>query len=810
MKPDNIVLRIYDYMSCHPWYRRLSLLALVAAMSASLSTITFEEDITDFLPLDESDRDNLELYQNISGASDIVVIFDGEPDDMVAAVNTFTSELTTLDTLGWTIGMIASIDEESVADIAAFVYDNIPYFLTPEDYQRMDSVLMRSDYVAECMQRNRDVLMLPTPSMVSDNIGRDPLWLFTPVLQRLQQYSPQSNFEQYDGCILTPDMKHAIVLIPSVFGNGETRYNTQLLALVDQALLSTASAHPNVTTHTTGGPVIAVENARQIRYDTILTTTLAVVLIFLLLLYAFRSMRNMALTALTIVWGLLFALSALALIQGQVSLIIIGISCVIVGIAFNYPLHLINHLSHQSDVRQALREIVRPLLIGNVTTVGAFMALIPLKSTALCQLGLFATFMLAGTIVFVLIYLPHYVRIDTASVRSTTSVIHRIAQWQVEKEKWLVVAVVLLTFVLAYYAPHTGFDADLNHINHMSAQQRRDIKYFQSVLVPGSEDHALIYYPTCDSTFDQALMRAEQRRAHDDSIYGDYHVLSHHTMTSYICSKAEQRRRLQRWNGFVAKWGRNIELDLNQAASQYGFRSEAFVPFADILNAEYEEQEHRYFEPLTSTIFKNYHYQDSTRGLAYVVDQVYVPATEVAQVECRLPQSFDIRTLNSRIADSLTSDFNYIGIVCSAIVFFFLWYSFGKLQLAIIAFIPMAVSWIWILGIMALLGIKFNIVNIILATFIFGQGDDYTIFVTEGCIYERRTGRPMLATYKHSIILSALIMFAGIGVLVLARHPALNSLGTVTIIGMVVVVLMANLIPPVIFKVASLVRSLRL
>ena len=457
-------------------------------------------------------------------------------------------------------------------------------------------------------------------------------------------------------------------------------------------------------------------------------------------------------------------------------------------------------------MRQALREIVRPLLIGNVTTIGAFMALIPLKSTALCQLGLFATFMLAGTIVFVLIYLPHYVKIDTASVRSTTSVIHRIAQWQLEKEKWLVVAVILLTFVLAYYAPHTGFDADLNHINHMSAQQRRDIKYLQSVLAPGSEDRTLIYYPTCDSTLDQALMRAEQRKAYVDSIYGDYHPMSHHSIISYICSKAEQRRRLQRWNGFVAKWGRNIELDLNQAASQYGFRSEAFAPFADILNAEYEEQEFQYFEPLTTTIFKNYHYHDSTRGLAYIVDQIYVPADEVAQVECRLPQSFDIRTLNSRIADSLTTDFNYIGIVCSAIVFLFLWYSFGSLQSAIVAFIPMAVSWIWILGIMALLGIKFNIVNIILATFIFGQGDDYTIFVTEGCIYERRTGRPMLATYKHSIILSALTMFAGIGVLVLARHPALNSLGTVTIIGMVVVVLMANLIPPVIFKV---LRSLR-
>ena len=154
-------------------------------------------------------------------------------------------------------------------------------------------------------------------------------------------------------------------------------------------------------------------------------------------------------------------------------------------------------------------------------------------------------------------------------------------------------------------------------------------------------------------------------------------------------------------------------------------------------------------------------------GTVHVVDQLYVPNTQVSQVESKLHPSFDIRSLNRHIAESLTSDFNYIGIVCSAIVFLFLWYSFGKLRIAILAFIPMVISWLWILGIMSLVGIKFNIVNIILATFIFGQGDDYTIFVTEGCLYERRTGRPMLATYKHSIILSALIMFAGGGVALL-------------------------------------------
>ena len=120
--------------------------------------------------------------------------------------------------------------------------------------------------------------------------------------------------------------------------------------------------------------------------------------------------------------------------------------------------------------------------------------------------------------------------------------------------------------------------------------------------------------------------------------------------------------------------------------------------------------------------------------------------------------------------------------------------------MALLSFLPMAVSWIWILGIMALCHIQFNVVNIILATFIFGQGDDYTIFMTEGCQYEYAYGRRMLASYRQSIILSALIMFIGIGSLIFAKHPALHSLAEVTIVGMFAVVLTAYLLPPMIFR----------
>ena len=64
----------------------------------------------------------------------------------------------------------------------------------------------------------------------------------------------------------------------------------------------------------------------------------------------------------------------------------------------------------------------------------------------------------------------------------------------------------------------------------------------------------------------------------------------------------------------------------------------------------------------------------------------------------------------------------------------------------------------------------------------------------------RSYGKKVLDSYKSSIIISALIMFVGIGTLIVAKHPALRSLAEVTIVGMITVVVMAYLLPPLLFR----------
>ena len=208
------------------------------------------------------------------------------------------------------------------------------------------------------------------------------------------------------------------------------------------------------------------------------------------------------------------------------------------------------------------------------------------------------------------------------------------------------------------------------------------------------------------------------------------------------------------------------------------------------------------FAPLTGTLLANL----VRPATGQVVAQLTVPREHVEEVE-RQTGAFDMTSLNGRVLGAMTDDFNYIGLACSLIVLLFLWLSFGRLRLALLAFLPMAIGWVWILGLMQLMDVQFNIVNIILATFIFGQGDDYTIFVVEGLLDDQRRGvvpgrghDSTLRRFRRSILLSAAIMFVGIGALILARHPALHSLAEVTIIGMGVVVVMAWVVPPLLFE----------
>lgn len=820
---------------------------LCALLVWRLLSIEYKEDIADFLPSNEQTERYTEVYRHLGGQDRIVVIFSVkdsakyDAEERIAmlsnAIDSFAAEVAKCDTTGMIANLQLGVDESVMFELADFIRRNYKLFLTDEDYSRIDSLLSLPGFVGEQLENDKMMLMLPAGGVLAENMQYDPLNLFYPVLQRLNSFNVAGdNFKIADGMILSGDESRAVAFFTSPFGMSETHNNEQLAMLVDDVVCSVEERVPDVSVSAVGGPLIAVTNSVQIKRDSIWAVSLSLVLIFALLIFSFRRLSYLFWIFAALLFGGVFALGLMACFKSGISVIVLGIGSVIIGIAANYPLHFLDHLKHEPCRRTALKEMVTPLLIGNITTVGAFLCLVFLKAEAMRDLGLFGSFTLIGTILFVLLFMPLFAKGGKveSGLAAEDEKRNRLAS-EVERRSGIVAGmakrgnsriavmlalpVLLLTLLFGYFSLDTSFDSNIQHINYMTERQRADMAFLQRNISDDSTGY--IYAVSQGSTVQEALENNERLTGRLKGFVGKGRIMEIKGIGSFMPSLAAQKTGHERW---MELWNRHAAVvdSLRLCMVRAGFAKTAFSPFFEsvtnvgILDSSSDLNKSLagcnikgadYFAPVMDIMGKSYLIEEDS--LVRVVNYLKVRKDDSEKIKKELEAAdisvcgsfvFDSKDVGNQLVSILSDEFNYIGFICGFVVFFFLWLSFASVELSLLSFLPLAVSWLWILGIMQILGIQFNIVSVILAAFIFGQGDDYTIFITEGLVYEYAYGKRLLASYKRSVALSAAIMFAGMGMLVFAKHPALNSLAVVAIIGMLTVVVMAYYLPPLVFR----------
>ncbi len=803
----NLVRRAYLFFEGRRTWLKIMLGMLVALLVLSVTKIGFVEDISKFLPQSSTDERVNSAFQRFSASNRIMVyvsMADSLPVDfskMEAAAQDFVDFLQAADTSRLTSEVFLKTDGETVMKTMDFVLENLPYYLQESDYAHMDS-LWSDSLLGEIMAENRNSLYSPTGAFTSGLITRDPLHLSLPVFSRLNELRPSDGDNMRDGFLLDKDSAAIMVPVSSALPSSETRLNKEWIASIDEAARKVMEKYEGSLSVTYIGPaVISITNAEQIKSDSIWSTVIALALITVLLLLFYRDLRAIGLILFTIAFGLLFALAFLALLKGDVSVIAIGIGSVIVGIAVNYPLHFLAHLKDGHSRTEAINDIVDPLVTGNITTVGAFLSLLFIRSDAMRDMGLFAALLLVGTILFVLFFLPHlFVGKLFKGNTSHKLMFGKIAEFQFEKNRVAVALIVLLTVPLIYFSMEPTFETDMSAINYMTPGQRLRMAKLTSETESGLVKTFCVVE---GETMDDALRNYEKAQGVVEGLRSSGTITKASGIGSFLPSKEQQKERTDRWNAYWTAHSDAAE-KIRAYAVANGFTVEAFDSFLQLVGKRFEVAPDDHFDWMFNTLGKNYVMQEDDRWFVYsILEHVPESSDKVLSLLEGADEhlfTFDGRSMLNKLVDSLSDDFNNVLYICGFIVFVFLLLSFGRSELALLSFIPLTVGWIWILGIMGVLDMRFNIVNIILATFIFGQGDDYTIFVTEGLVHEYAYGKKVLASYKNSVMLSALIMFIGIGTLVIAKHPAMRSLAEVTIVGMFSVILMAYFFPPLIFN----------
>ena len=800
---------LYDYFERHKILFYLSLISCVLLMGFFALQVRFEENITQFFPDTKDSQNTIKVFDNLKIKDKIIIMLSSadtchrvEPDSLIEAAGQLQQTLT--EKAGGTLikGIFAQVDQSLIGGATDFVYEHLPLFLTDTDYQRFDSLLTEKGIQA-IMQKNYTNLLSPAGIALRSYILRDPLGLGSEALKHLQDFQLEANYEIYDEHIFSKDGSTLLMFITPVFSTGSTGKNDELIKILEEELQHVQEESPTIRAEYFGGPSVGVYNARQIKKDTILTSSLALLIIIVFISLVFKRKRSIPLIITPVLFGGLFALFLIFFIKGSISAIAVGAGSAVMGIALSYSIHMLAHQNHVSTVQQLIKEIAYPLTVGSFTTIGAFMGLIFTSSDLLRDFGLFASLALVGTTLFCLIYLPHFLK-GQADVKQgrVLRIIEKINAYSYEKNKWLVGGILLITVICLFTSQKVGFNNDMMSLNyepqHLKQSEEKLMQLFDS-------DEKTVLFVSVGKDMNQAtetyaITNQKLLALKDQGLIKDYASAS-----QFLISPQEQQLRLKKWKDYwTDEKQQQIREQLETAAAEYRFRPGSFDPFYQWLNQPFGEYHYTAQEDDLSGKLLN-EWQTSADSITMLISQIRISDQNKETVYQNFSKTqdvviFDRSYFANKWVSAINDDFYLILYISSFLIFFALWFSYGRIELTLMSFLPMLVSWVIILGLMGILGIEFNIINIILSTFIFGIGDDFSIFIMDGLQNKYRTGQKVLNSHKTAIFFSAFTTVVGMGALVFAKHPALQSISLISILGMIAVVLVAYTIQPLIFR----------
>ncbi len=770
------------------------------------SQIKIEEDITKFFPDDERVEKLNYVFKNSKFVERLVVMVSvkdsatlSQPDSLVALTESLAAQIEN-DLKPHIKKITTQVDDAKVMEVFKTVHTFLPIFLDDKDYAELDSIT-KPVAAKRALEENYKQLISPSGVVMKRVIVEDPLGFSFLVLKKLKQLQYDENFELYDNYIITKDHRHILFFIQPAYAPNETASNGKFLESLQQIIDQQSLHHPDILVSYFGGAAVAVDNARQLRADTILTVAIMMVLLIIFLVGYFRRKRMPFIILIPVLIGGLFALCMIGLYQGSVSILALAVGSIILGVAVNYALHFLVHLKHHHDVRLVIKDLAQPLTIGSMTTVLAFLSLQFVNAAVLRDVGLFAGFSLIGAALSSLIFLPHFISRDFFKEKEQKeNWIDKISYSELPSNKYLVYFILLATPVFLYFSGKVEFNTDLNALNFMKAETAQAQDRLETI---NQSSLRSMYVVSDGNTLEEALRKNEIVSPLLQQLKEEGKIQKYSSLSSFLISDSLQRIRIHKWNAF---WTEQRKAELKAVVVQEGkqlkYSDKVIQNFDSLISKVYVPATTEDFSSIRAAFFDDFIIEKN--NTATIISLAHVDPSEKAIVYEVLKNSpahaFDRQMLTNLFVEFVHADFNFIVTITSLIVFIALLISYGRIELTLITFIPMVFTWIWILGIMALVGIEFNIVNVMVSTFIFGLGDDYSIFIMDGLQQEYRIGKKNLPSIRTSILLSALTTIAGLGVLIFAQHPALRSIAGIAIIGIVCVFVMAQTIEPFLFR----------
>lgn len=693
------------------------------------------------------------------------------------------------------------------------------WYLDAKELDQLQELLSPSGIERQIRQNER---MIATPgasgTAALEWIKTDPLALRKILARRAERSQLSSMMNPEDRWYFSPDRRSLMIRVIGVRPATDLDFTKQLMAAVDRALAATDDSGLHV--QLTGSYAIAAESERAIRGDMIRSIVGTVIALHVLFLLAYRRLLVIPAVFLPVGAGILAAFGIQSLFNTALNPLTAVIGAILAGLGIDYCIHYLTHwaalrdsgLATEDASQQVVHDVGPSLAAACTTTVLGFAAIALSSVPALRDfavlgiLGLVCTLVAAFGLLPViggLLYrerpeaAPLLLRVDPRPLIGLIAMHRKLA---IGAGLILATASALVLVSDGRIVP--GFTSDLTVMhprpNRALHAQRELARTFDRapdpllVLIESETKRGLL-----QKTHDvQAQLASDRARdAGLESTYGLADLLpdprrfdevraaraslnADQIVEHFRRAVSESLFDLQTYDGYTAFLKTLLTHEEPPTIDQLqGFRhiAESVLPVSTIVNDE-----------------------PATRGLVYVFSD-----TPMSTRDSRDQAVESIRSLVEPIDGATLTGLSVLGydaeqqiridlerLLSTAAVLVLVWLaiyfrSAGALALALL---PAGFGLLLLLGYMALFDERINTVNLIAIPLLVGIGVDDGILLVS---ISRRSGgadtdRSLLdrvSAASFAVLMTSVTTMLAFGSLILTSTPAIQSLGRLSVVG---------------------------
>jgi len=689
-------------------------------------------------------------------------------------------------------------------ELVEHIVGHLPLLFDGVHLEQEIAPLLAPDRIRKALQEDLKLVQDLEGIGQSGIVGRDPLGLRNRVLARMAQILPSKDAVMYRGHLLSKEGNHLLIMAELAGSATDSAYARAIPPLLEGLTESLNGDYRSqgigFTLTPMGAYRAALDNENAARRDMRTAILLTTVGIAFLLIVTFPRPLIGLLALIPSTAGAILALFVCSFLFPSLSILAVSFGGAIMAFTVDLGIAYLLFLDrpHETSGRQVAREIQSAELLAVLTTVGAFLLLLLSRFRVLAEIGVFAA--LGATFAFLFVHwiFPLIFPVMPPALKTRNRWLDRVLSKIVLSGGKAGLAAAAILFVAMLFFVRPVFQVDINAMNSLSAETIAADKKIQGLW--GNLTGRI--YLMAEGQSLPELQRKSDRLSvllGDDLSSGS--VASAFLPSDLFPGEELAGRRAAAWQAFwTPRRVADLDRRLHETGREIGFAPQAFRPFTDSLSAPPPPAAavpEPFFPFLGIAPAKSSWVQVSmvAPGPAYDAEAFFNRYAGPG-----LAGVFDAGLFSKRLGEVLVSLFIEIAVITGIGILIVVFFFFLDWRLSLIVLAPVAFALVCTLGTLKLLGRPLDIPGIMLWVVIMGMGIDYGIYYV--CGYQRyRDGRhPSMELIRKAMFLAGATTLIGFGVLAVAKHTVLESIGLTSLLGIGYSLLGAFLIVPPLVK----------